>query len=86
MITLKQLLGTMSAGLVLFLAYKQNETITKQKIQITELKAQSIALQDSLFNTNADLGRYEMTLEILKDGANKKLAEKFEHILTTETE
>ena len=48
-------------------------------------KAQNTVLQDSLFNTSVELGRYQMTLEMLKDG-DMKTANKFEYILTTQTE
>ena len=42
-------------------------------------------LQDSLFILQSELGRYEMTLEILKEDDSLS-AQKFEKILLTETE
>jgi TolA-binding protein len=73
--------------------YEQNKTITKQKGEINALK-NTIQKQDSinavqyddLFNSQAELGRYQMALEILKDGEDKKAAQTFEHVLTTQTE
>jgi len=53
--------------------YKQNEVVTD-------------SLRQELFNAQSELGRYEMTLEILKDGEDKKAAQTFENVLTTQTE
>jgi len=43
------------------------------------------SLRDELFNISVDLGRYETALEIFKE-RNKKGAEEFELIITTQTE
>jgi hypothetical protein len=93
MITAKQLLGTVSVGLVLFTMYEQNKSIThyKNEVKALEQTIQSkdsinAAQYDALFNSEAELGRYQMTLEILKDGEDKKAAQTFEYVLTTQTE
>ena len=93
MITAKQLLGTASIGLILFTMYEQNKAITHYKNEVSALK-NTIQKQDSvnanqydeLFQTQSQLGRYQMALEILKDGEDKKAAETFEYVLTTQTE
>ena len=43
------------------------------------------SLRDELFNTSVEVGRYEVALEIFKE-KNKKGADEFELILTTQTE
>ena len=85
MINIKAILGLASVGLLLFTIYEQNEAINDLKSTIVKVKKQQEVLQDSLFVTSVELGRYQMTLEILKDG-DKKTADQFEYILTTQTE
>ena len=82
---IRAILGLASVALLLVTIYEQNNAINKNKDQIVKLKAQNTVLQDSLFNTSVELGRYQMTLEMLKDG-DMKTANKFEYILTTQTE
>ena len=85
MVNNKAILGLASVGLLLFTIYEQNEAINDLKSTIVKVKKQQDILQDSLFNTSVELGRYQMTLEILKD-EDKKTADQFEYILTTQTE
>ena len=93
MITAKQLLGITLAGLVMFVLYEQNRTIIHYKNEVSALK-NTIQKQDSinadqyeaLFKSESELGRYQMTLEILKDGEDPKAAKTFEYVLTTQTE
>jgi hypothetical protein len=68
--------------------YEQNNAINRKKDQIVQLKKQEAILKDSLFNTSVELGRYQMTLEMLKDGGSlyKKTVDEFEYILTTQTQ
>ena len=66
--------------------YEQNKTINELKSKVIEVKKQNDNLQDSLFVTDSELGRYQMALEILKDGEDKKAAETFEFVLITQTE
>ena len=82
---IKAILSLASVALLLVTIYEQNNAINLKKDQIITLKAQNTVLQDSLFNTSVELGRYQMTLEMLKDG-DMKTANKFEYILTTQTE
>lgn len=82
---IKAILSLASVALLLVTIYEQNNAINLKKDQIITLKAQNTVLQDSLFVTSVELGRYQMTLEMLKDG-DKKTADKFEYILTTQTE
>jgi hypothetical protein len=64
-------------------------TINDQHKQIQHYKQEQVivdSLREELFNAQSELGRYEMTLEILKDGEDKKAAQTFENVLTTQTE
>lgn len=85
---IRAILGLASVALLLVTIYEQNNAINKNKDQIVKLKAQNTVLQDSLFVTSVELGRYQMTLEMLKDGGSvyKKTVDEFEYILTTQTE
>lgn len=90
---IKAILGLTSVGLMLFTMYQQNNAISRQKDEIKALKI-TIQKQDSinadqyteLFQATSQLGRYQMALEILKDGEDLKAARTFEHILRTQTE
>ena len=82
---IRAILGLASVALLLVTIYEQNNAIDRNKDQIVQLKKQEAILKDSLFNTSVELGRYQMTLEMLKDG-DRKTANKFEYILTTQTE
>jgi hypothetical protein len=63
--------------------------IDKEKValkdSIAKLNNQIDSLNRELFVTETKITRYEVTLELLKDD-NKKAAEKFELIYTTQTE
>jgi len=87
MITAKQLLGTASIGLILYTMYEQNITITKQKVEINTLKSQSgnDSLLNELFSKQTEVGRYELTLDHLKE-INPKAAKQFEDYMAHETE
>jgi hypothetical protein len=72
--------------------YEQNKTIDSQKFEINALKksieridSAASVQYDELFETQAQLGRYQMTLELLKE-QDKPAAKKFKHILENETE
>lgn len=82
---IRAILGLASVALLLVTIYEQNNAINRNKDQIVQLKKQEAILKDSLFATSVELGRYQMTLEMLKDG-DMKTANKFEYILTTQTE
>jgi hypothetical protein len=90
---LKAILGLTSISLLIYTTYEQNKTINSQKFEINALKksiehidSAASKQYDELFETQALLGRYQMTLEILKDGEDKKAAQTFEYVLTTQTE
>lgn len=55
-----------------------------QEIKVSSSK-QIDSLQDELFIKFTEVGRYEVALEILKE-QNKKAADEFELVLTTQTE
>ena len=78
-------------GLLIF-AMGQTDTqkpINKENVSledsIAKLNNQVDSLNRELFVTENQLTRYEVTLELLKED-NKKAAEKFELIYTTQTE
>lgn len=72
-------------GLAIIVVYQNKEI---KQCRLEGLEGGDIAkgeLQDSLFNVSTQLGRYEMTLEMLKE-EDSAAASKFEKILYTETE
>lgn len=80
--------------LVMFVLVGMLAIVIKQGLQIRRMRAdytiagRDIAkgqLHDSLFNLKTELGRYETTLDILKE-RDSTAASKFEEILYTETE
>ena len=77
---IRAILGLASVALLLVTIYEQNNAINRKKDQIVQLKKQEAILKDSLFNTSVELGRYQMTLEMLKDGGSlyKKTVDEFE--------
>ena len=86
MIVLKRVLIVAIVALITYAIYEQKKTIKELNTTVGELKSQNDTLQDSLFQTEVELGRYQMALEILKDGEDPKAAKTFEYVLTTQTE
>lgn len=89
---LKAILGFATISMLIYTTYEQNKAINSQRFEINALKksiehidSAASVQYDELFETQALLGRYQMTLEMLKDG-DKKTADKFEYIFTTQTE
>jgi hypothetical protein len=76
------LLSLVAAGLLLYTINDQRNQITQLKQQASELNE---SMHDSLFNLNAELGRYELTEEHLKE-VNPKAAKEFEQYFEHETE
>jgi len=86
-----------ASGAALFLlviCYLQQKQMAKLrqevKIEVTQggdiFKAQMIdSLHDELFNANTTIGRYELTLEHMKE-VNPKAAHDFEEYMSHETE
>jgi len=87
MVNIKAILGIASVGLMLYTMYEQNNTITRQKTQIIELKSQSgiDSLQTELFTKQTEVGKYELSLEHLKE-INPDAAKEFEDYMSHETE
>lgn len=81
----KYLLAIIIAGLAIIVVYQNKEI---KQCRLEGLEGGDIAkgeLQDSLFVLQTTVGRYEMTLEMLKE-EDSTAAAKFEKILYTETE
>ena len=61
MANIKAILGIASVGLMLYTMYEQNIAITRQKVQIAEIKAQNDSLvkaNDSLYSSLWTLKAY----------------------------
>ena len=82
---IKQILTVFSVGLILFTLYSQNEKITELKTVVTNQQKTVDSLQTTLFESQTMNGRYEITLDRLKE-TNLKAAEKFQEIMSSETE
>ena len=67
--------------LLLTTIYEQNKVINEYKVKINTIDS----LQSELFQTQSQSGRYEVALELFKE-KNKKAADEFELILSTQTE
>jgi hypothetical protein len=67
--------------------YEQDKTITRQKTQIINLKSQSgiDSLQTELFIKQTEVGKYELSLDHLKE-INPDAAKEFEDYMSHETE
>ena len=76
------LLSLVAAGLLLYTINDQRNQITQLKQQVSELNE---SMHDSLFNLNAELGRYELTQDHLKK-VNPKVATEFKQYFEHETE
>ena len=87
MLNVKAILGITSVGLMLYTMYEQNNKINDLKSEVKTLKSQSgnDSLLNELFIKQTEVGRYELSLEHLKD-VNPKGAKQFEDYLNNETE
>jgi uncharacterized protein YlxW (UPF0749 family) len=87
MVNIKAILGITSVGLMLVTMYEQNNKINDLKSQVVELKEQNgvDSLQAELFIKQTEVGRYELSLDYLKE-INPKAAKQFEDYMTHETE
>jgi hypothetical protein len=67
--------------------YEQNNKINDLKSQVTTLKSQNgvDSLQTELFTKQTEVGRYELSLDHLKE-VNPKAAKEFETFFEHETE
>jgi hypothetical protein len=78
----------LTAGTLLALLttiYFQNERINQFKVEVKTYQTTVDSLQSELFQTQSQTGRYEVALELFKE-SNKKAADEFELILSTQTE
>ena len=78
----------LTAGTLLALLttiYFQNERINQFKVEVKTYQTTVNSLQSELFQTQSQTGRYEVALELFKE-SNKKAANEFELILSTQTE
>ena len=78
----------LTAGTLLALLttiYFQNERINQFKVEVKTYQTTVDSLQSELFQTQSQTGRYEVALELFKE-SNKKAANEFELILSTQTE
>ena len=75
----------MIAGLAIIIAYQNKELKQCRLESLEDGNITKDELQDSLFNVSTQLGRYELTLEMLKE-EDSTAASKFENILYNETE
>lgn len=81
----KYLLPLVIVGMAIIIVYQNKEL---KQCRLEGLQGGEIAkgeLQDSLTQVATELGRYEMTLELLKE-KDSTAANKFEDILYTQTE
>ena len=87
MLNVKAILGITSVCLMLYTMYEQNNKINDLKSEVKTLKSQSgnDSLLNELFIKQTEVGRYELSLEHLKD-VNPKGAKQFEDYLNNETE
>jgi len=81
----KQAFTVIGALSVLTICYLQQKELTNLR---TEVKTQQViidSLHDEAFNSKVEAGRYELTLEHLKE-VNPKLGEEMENWMSHETE
>jgi hypothetical protein len=76
-------LGTAAA--LLGAIYFQNQNVQKLKAENAKLQSEVEELRDEVFNEKAFGGRYELSLEHLKE-VNPKAAKEFETYMENETE
>lgn len=82
---IKPLLTTFSVALFLYTMYTQNEKITELKTAVLKQEKLVDSLQTDLFLSNSINGRYELTLDYLKD-KNAKCYEQVKNFYEKETE
>jgi uncharacterized coiled-coil protein SlyX len=82
---IKPLLTTFSVALFLYTMYTQNEKITELKTDVIKQEKLVDSLSSELFQSQNANGRYELTLEFLKDN-NVKCYEHVKNFYEKETE
>jgi uncharacterized coiled-coil protein SlyX len=82
---IKPFLTTFSVALFLYTMYTQNEKITELKTTVVKQEKLVDSLRDDLFQSQNANGRYELTLDYLKEN-NAKCYEQVKNFYETETE
>jgi len=82
---IKPFLTTFSVALFLYTMYTQNEKITELKTVAVKQDKLVDSLTDELFQSQTANGRYELTLDYLKDN-NAKCYEQVKNFYEKETE
>lgn len=82
---IKPFLTTFSVALFLYTMYTQNEKITELKTTVVKQEKLVDSLSSELFQSQNANGRYELTLEFIKDN-NSKCYEQVKNFYEKETE
>jgi hypothetical protein len=82
---IKPFLTTFSVALFLYTMYTQNVKITELKTTVVKQENVIDSLHTEAFDAKSTNGRYELTLEYLKE-VNPKAAKQFENYMSSETE
>ena len=82
---IKQILTVFSVGLILFTMYTQNTKITELKIAAIKQEKVIDSLQTDLFISKTTIGRYELSVEYLKE-KNPEAFKQFDNYLSSKTE
>ena len=82
---IKPFLTTFSVALFLYTMYTQNAKITELKTTVVKQENVIDSLHTEAFDAKSTNGRYELTLEYLKE-VNPKAAKQFENYMSSETE
>lgn len=82
---IKPFLTTFSVVLFLYTMYTQNEKITELKTTVVKQEKLVDSLSSELFQSQNANGRYELTLEFIKDN-NSKCYEQVKNFYEKETE
>lgn len=80
----KAIVGT-GAVSVLLICFLQQKELSKLRAEVKQIEAVKDSLQSEDFVKGTIIGRYEITLEMLKE-ENPKAADQFELIMSTKTE
>lgn len=82
---IRAILGLATVSMLIYTTYEQNKTINVLKEQVRKLEREAYIKDLELFVEKANVGSYEMSLDILKE-RDPKAGYKFEKILKNETE
>jgi cell division protein FtsB len=85
MVNIRSILGLASVALLLVTIYEQNQAVNRLKDNTVILKEQIDSLNTEVFNLQDINGRYELSVDYLKE-VNPKAGKQFEDYLNNETE